>query len=280
MIVPQNLAELKSHLAHIEPETFFLAGGTDLNVQIRKGILQPSEIVFINRIPEMREIALQDGFISIGATATFMEMLESPIIGKHLPMLQTALQNFASPLLQSTATIGGNIANGSPTADVIPLLLVCDAKLELLSADGVRTVAGNDFYYGYKKNLLERGEIIYRVLIDQDAQQGRKFFYKKVASRKSLTISKASIAILSKWNSDRIESISIAAGSLNEYARRLPQTESLLTGKRRDEISDAILRETLSNEITPISDLRSDSDYRFEVFFNLLIRHIEDVTNG
>ncbi len=280
MIIPRNLEELKAALKDIKPGTFFLAGGTDLNVQIRKNMIQPSEIIYINRIPEMREIAAQNDVIAIGATVTFMELLESALIEEHFPLLQTALKNFASPLLQSTATLGGNIANGSPTADVMPLLLVLDARLELLSPEEIRTVDIKDFYHGYKKNLLKKGEIIFRILIDKDAQTGRRFFYRKVASRKSLTISKASIAILSGWDSNRIQSIKISAGSLNEYARRLPETESLLTGKSRSEIFLEDLRDTLSKEITPITDLRSDSEYRFEVFFNLLIRHIEDGTNG
>ncbi len=280
MIVPKNIEELKAALRDIPENTFFLAGGTDLNVQIRKSIIEPSEIIYINRIPEMREIAMQGDNIAIGATITFMELLESALIEEHFPLLQTALKDFASPLLQSTATLGGNIANGSPTADVMPLLLVLDAKLELLSPEEIRTVEIRDFYHGYKKNLLKSGEIIYRILIDKNAQNGRRCFYKKVASRKSLTISKASIAILSGWDSNRIQSIKISAGSLNEYARRLPETESLLTGKSRSEIFLEDLRDTLSKEITPITDLRSDSEYRFEVFFNLLIRHIEDGTNG
>ncbi len=276
MIVPNNLEELKRCLAEIKPGTFFLAGGTDINVQIQKKIIQPAEIIYINRIPEMRELKLENDTISIGATVTFMELLESDLIAKHLSMMQQSLKDFASPLLQSIATIGGNIANGSPTADIMPLLLICDAKLELLSENGIRTVDMRDFYYGYKKNVLEDGEIIFRILIDAGTQHDTKFFYRKVAARNALTISKASIAILSKRYNDRIDDIRIAAGSLNEYARRLPKTEDYLAGKKRSEVSPPELRDILSKEITPISDLRSDSEYRFEVFFNLLIKHIEE----
>ena len=280
MIIPKNLAELKSALANIADSTFFLAGGTDLNVQIRKGMIQPREIIFINRIPELRELGLSDGKIAIGATVTFKEMLESDLLAENLPMFREALTNFASPLLQSIATVGGNIANGSPTADIMPLLLVCDAKLELLSATGTRTVAIGEFYHGYKKNLLEKGEIVFRVLIDANAQKDKTFFYRKVASRKSLTISKASIAILSEWTGRQPGSIRIAAGSMNEYARRLHETERYLAGKGFAEIDPHRLRETLAREITPISDLRSDSEYRFEVFYNLLIKHFEEASYG
>ena len=194
---------------------------------------------------------------------------------KYFPILAENLQNFASPLLQTTATIGGNIANGSPTADIIPLLLVLNAKLILSSINGKRTIMLNDFYSGYKKNSLAKGEIIESIVLNKNAQMGANTFYKKVGARKTLTIAKVSLAAIWEKENSKINKIHIAAGSLNEYARRLPLTEQYLLGKNKAEIDIDKLEQILKLEVTPISDLRSDKEYRFQVCLNLILEIIE-----
>jgi len=192
------------------------------------------------------------------------------LIQNYLPSLPTALDYFASPLLQTSATIGGNIANGSPTADVMPLLLVLDARLELLSAAGSRKVVVSEFYTGYKKNIMQSDEIISKIIISKNAEKDWRFFYEKVGARKTLTIAKVALAGLKKVEDGKITGIKLAVGSLNEYARRLPKMENYLLGKTLLEIDADEIDEILKQEITPITDLRSDQEYRFRVCANLL----------
>lgn len=266
LIISKNLQELLEKVAHDNERIFYLAGGTDINIQLKKKMIKTKKIYFINNLKELRFLKLKDNLLKIGALTTFGEIINSKLINNKIPFLPNALKNFASPLLQNIATIGGNIANGSPTADIIPILLALDAKLLLCSKKEERTVALNDFFTGYKKNLLQKIEIIKAILID--VKYNIEPFYKKVSSRKSLTIAKISICAIATKENGKIVDFKIAVGSLNEYARRLTKLEEYLNEGKN--ISKEGINKTLKKEIFPISDLRSDSEYRFQVCQNLV----------
>lgn len=268
---PQNLPELFEIANSLEGKYYLLAGGTDINVQIKhRMISQSADVIYINHLAELQAQIEADDKIIFAALTTFQDLLSSELVQTYFPLLSDNLQNFASPLLQTTATIGGNIANGSPTADIMPLLLVLDADLILASEAGERTLALRDFFSGYKKNALKSGEIIKAISIKKTAQKNAETFYQKVGARKTLTIAKVSLAALIKKDNSKIKRIRLAAGSLNEYARRLPMTEEFLSGQEIGKIDLAELKKIIQKEITPISDLRSDKEYRYSVFFNLI----------
>ena len=267
---PKTLLELFEISEKIEGKKYFFAGGSDVNVQIRKGFIKDEPLIFINHLKELKGIQKSGNQIIIGALSTFKEILNSDLIKQKFPFFQKSLKNFASPLLQTIATIGGNIANGSPTADVVPLLLVLDAKLKLFSKSKMRVIPISEFYQGYKQFNLNKNEIIGAVLIPEDAESGYESFYRKIGSRKSLYIAKIALAGLKKISNNKIIDVKLAAGSLNEYPRRLKMFESYLLNKDHSEIEKAEMQEILAKEITPISDLRSDKDYRFDVCLNLI----------
>jgi carbon-monoxide dehydrogenase medium subunit len=267
---PLNLDELLLKLQENHENRYFLAGGTDINVQIKNDLIKDGEVIYINHLDELKQISENGSEIFIGATTTFFEILHSSIIQKHLSHFRKSLDFFASPILQTSATIGGNIANGSPTADVMPLLLVLDAKLELLSINGSRIVSIADFFIGYKKHIMESNEIISRIIIGKEAEKGFVNFYEKVGARKTLTIAKVALAGLKKEKAGKISEIKLAVGSLNEFPRRLPKIENYLVGKSITEIDYNAIDELLNQEITPITDLRSDKEYRYHVCANLI----------
>jgi carbon-monoxide dehydrogenase medium subunit len=267
---PTSLPNLFEIVNKIEGKKYYLAGGTDINVQIKKEMIKDEPIIFINHLKELRGITEDDDDIIIGALTSYKELLESEIIKQHLPYLRRSLNAFASPLLQAMATLGGNLANGSPTADVTPPLLVLDAKVKLLGRSKMRVIPLTEFYTGYKKFNMKANEIIGAIIVSKKAEQGYENFHKKVGSRSSLTIAKIGIAGLKKVENGIIKEIKLAAGSLNEYPRRLPQLEAFLTGKSVRELDIAAMEKVLQQEITPISDLRSDKGYRYQVTVNLL----------
>jgi len=267
---PTSLPNLFEIVRKIEGKKYYLAGGTDINVQIKNGMIKNEPMIFINHLNELRGISAVDDDIIIGALSSFKDLLESDLIKQHLPYLQTSLHAFASPLLQTMATLAGNLANGSPTADVAPLLLVLDAKLKLLSKSKMRVVSISEFYTGYKQFDMKNNEIIGAIIISKKAEKDYKTFHKKIGSRNSLTIAKIGLAGLKKIEEGVIKEIKLSAGSLNEYARRLPKLESYLTGREINKINFAEVEKILQHEITPISDLRSDKGYRYQVTVNLL----------
>lgn len=267
---PENLADLFSKLEDSKGEKFLLAGGTDINVQIKNGVITDGDIFFINHLSSLKGIKKVDNKIHLGSLTSYNELINSDLVKEHLPFLQDSLTNFASPLLTTMATIGGNIANGSPTNDVTPPLLVLDAELELISKSGSRIVPLKDFFTGYKKFLLEENEIIKGIIIPIDAEKGYNSFYEKVGARKTLTIAKVAFAGLKKTQAGNITEIKLAVGSLNEYPRRLQLLEEFLINKQVDSLKIDEISEVLSKEITPISDLRSDKEYRYKVCLNLI----------
>ena len=270
VVKPENLDELLNIIHSESDKYYFLAGGTDINILIKKRVITNEKIIYINHIKELKKIKRKDGNIFIGSLSTYKDIFESDVMKQFFPFLLSSLGSFASPLIQTLATVGGNIANGSPTNDVSPLLLVLNAKLKIISQQGERIVYLKDFYTGYKKNILENNEIIAEIIISDDAEKDYIAYYKKVASRNILAISKLSLAGLKKMADDKIDEIKIAVGSLNEYPRRLFKLEGYLKGKSIDQIDFTFLRKILTEEITPISDFRSDKEYRFEVCQNLI----------
>ncbi len=268
-IKPKDINNLYETLDNMEQQ-YLLAGGTDINVQISNGTIRDPNIVYISHLKELSGIEEEKDMISIGATTSFKSIIESRIIKRHLPLVHSSLQNFASPLIQTSATIGGNIANGSPTADVIPILLVLDAKLNICSKTTTREVFLKDFFTGYKKNVMKNNELITKIIISKDAEHKYRSFYEKVGSRNSLAIAKVAVAGIKKVQKEKIIDIKLAVGSLNEYPRRLFKVEEFVNGKTLLEIDFNKVDEYLQQEITPISDLRSDKEYRYHVCVNLI----------
>ena len=268
---PSSFSELFNYLDDNHQSKYFLAGGTDINVQIQNNaIKEESEIYYINHLTKLKGIQEEDEFISIGAATDYYEIIHSSLLSAFIPFFQSSLKNFASPILQTLATIGGNIANGSPTNDVSPLLLIYDAELELISSEGIRKIPIRDFFTGYKSSVLKYNEIIKSILIPKDAETDYITFFQKVGSRKALIIAKATLAGLKKVEDNIIKEIKLAACSLTEIPKRLTKMENYLLDKKLNELDLIRIEEILKTEITPITDLRSDKDYRFEVCLNML----------
>lgn len=269
-IKPKNIENLYESLDNNMENQYLLAGGTDINVQINNGTIRKPNIIYINHLKELSGIKEENDQIIIGSTTSFRDIIESRIIKRNVPFIHNSLQNFASPLIQTSATIGGNIANGSPTADVIPILLVLDAKLMICSRSTTREVFLKDFFIGYKQNVMKNNELITNIIISKKAEHKYQTFYQKVGSRNSLAIAKVAVAGIKKITKEKITDIKLAVGSLNEYPRRLFKIEEYVLGKSLVEINFGKVEELLNMEITPISDLRSDKEYRYHVCVNLI----------
>ncbi len=272
---PANLNELFKITDNFKGKIYFLAGGTDINVQIKNKLINDENIVFINHLRELKGIRKENDKIVFGALTTFKQIINSHLIKDNFPILSDSLQNFASPPIQTSATIGGNIANGSPTADIVPLLMILDADIIAIGKKGNRQININEFYQDYKQNSLKNDEIIKEIWINTDAQKDDSTFYQKVGARQILTIAKVSLAGLIKEKNGTIKRIKLAVGSLNEYARRLGKLEKFLLNKQRKNIDFAKVKKNLTEEITPITDLRSDKDYRFAVCYNLIVSFLK-----
>jgi CO/xanthine dehydrogenase FAD-binding subunit len=234
-----------------------LAGCTDVYVGLNFGTLPATKFLDIWPLEELRAIRLSGGVLSIGALASYTEIIRSPLVRRRLPILAAAAREIGGVQIQNRGTLGGNIANGSPAGDSLPVLAVADATLVLASAREERRVPFAAFYTGYRKSVLRPDELIAAVEIPR--VPGLQWF-RKVGTRAAQAISKV---VLAAVRSDRPR---LALGSVAPTVVRLPRTEAVLASG--SSIADA--RRELESEIQPIDDLRSTAEYRRRVSGNLL----------
>ena len=269
LVAPRNLGAALEMLGR-EPSVWRpFAGGTDLMVLLEAGKLPHRKFLSIWKFAELRGIEATSESVSIGALSTYTEIQRNEILQREFPLLCRAASETGSIATQNRGTLGGNIANASPAADSPPALLVYDAEIELISANGTRRIPYGDFHTGYKKMQMRDDELIGRVHLKRTANR-RKEYYRKVGTRRAQAISKICFAAAASVQKGRIDGVRIALGSVAPTVLRAAATEKILNGEK---FSSALLKraqETLGCEISPIDDMRSTVIYRRRVAQNLL----------
>jgi xanthine dehydrogenase small subunit len=241
-----------------------MAGCTDLYVSLNFGTLAATRFLNLWPLDALRSIETRDGRLSIGALATYTDIIRSPLVRRALPMLAAAAREIGGVQIQNRGTIGGNIANASPAGDTLPVLSAADAIVILQNADGRREVPFNAFYTGYRRTVARSDELI--VAVEVPPLAGRQWF-RKVGTRAAQAISKVVMAAVGG------DEPRLAIGSVAPTVLRLRRTESALA--RRVPIREA--ENILLDEIAPIDDVRSSADYRRRVAANLLRRCLSDL---
>ncbi len=240
-----------------------IAGATDVYVALNYGTTNDRRFLDIWALDELRTIMKRDDTLVIGALTSYTSLMQSHLVQEHVPMLAEASGLVGGVQIQNRGTLGGNIANGSPAADGVPVLAAVDAVVVLRSVDGERRVSINEYYTGYRKTVMRPDELI--VAIEIAPVEGKQWF-RKVGTRAAQAISKVVMAAV------RSEKPRIAFGSVGPTIVRVPETEKALgLGKSIDEAA-----EILGRELKPIDDVRSTADYRRRVSMNLLRRFWSD----
>ena len=240
-----------------------MAGCTDLYVLLNFGELAPRRFIDIQRLDELKRIELGDDVLRIGAGASYSSIIRSAEVQRALPMLAAAAREIGGAQIQNRGTIGGNLANGSPAGDTLPVLAAADATIVLRSAAAERKVPLAGFYSGYRKTVLRADELIVAVEV---APVGGRQWFRKVGTRAAQAISKVVMAAV------RAPQPRIALGSVAATVVRVPRTEAALAGGASADEAVAVLLD----EIHPIDDIRSTAEYRRRVAANLLRRFWAD----
>src|SRR6266536_1754847 len=223
-----------------------MAGCTDLYVSLNVGTLGAVRFLNLWALDALRPIEMRNGHLSIGALATYTEIIRAPLVRRRLPMLVAAAREIGGPQIQNRGTLGGNVANASPAGDTLPVLAAADATVVLASANGERRIPVTAFYAGYRKSVMRADELI--AAIEVPAIRGRQWF-RKVGTRAAQSISKVVMAAVAPGG----DSPRIAFGSVAPTVVRVPSTEAALgTGA-----SIAEAQQILLEEIAPIDDVRS-----------------------
>lgn len=243
-----------------------MAGCTDLYVSLNFGTLRATRFLNLWRLDALRSIELKGDLLSIGALATYTDLIRSRLVSTRVPMLVAAAREVGGLQIQNRGTLGGNVANASPAGDTLPVLAAVDAIVVLKSAAGTRRVAFTEFYTGYRTSVMRADELI--IAFEIPAVKGRQWF-RKVGTRAAQAISKV---VMAGVHDPRSGMTRVAIGSVAPTVVRLPRTEaSLAAGGVIEEA-----QRTLASEIAPIDDLRSTAEYRRRVSANLLARFWND----
>lgn len=268
----RSLAEALDVLAASPGEWTPLAGGTDLMVLLEAGTLRHRKLLDIWTVPELRGVTVTDDAVRIGALCTYTDLLRDPVLTAEFPLVGAAARETGAVAIQNRGTVGGNIANASPAADLPPALLVYDAALELVSAAGTRRRAYQGFHTDYKKMDLRPGELIAAVVLPRvPSSPRRRQVYRKVGTRRAQAISKICFAALDETDdAGAVREIRLAFGSVAPTVKRAEAAEAAVRGREKSDAAVAAAVEALATDLAPIDDIRSTAAYRLRVARNLL----------
>lgn len=259
---PERLEEALRLLADGNgAETVPIAGGTNLIVDIRASRAAPDRLISLSRIRELRGIRLSAGRITLGGRTTVSDLVRSREIATHGASLVDSARVFAGQMVRNTATVAGNIACGSPAADLVPPLLSLDASVALTSASGSRTVALVDYFTGYKKDVRRPDELITAIEWAVPEPHSVNRFY-KLARRKGDAITVTGVAVTIGISNGTCSKARIALGAVAPVVMRARAAEALLEGQR---LTSALIDEAgriAAEACSPIDDIRASGEYR------------------
>ena len=269
LVAPGTLPEVLA-LYGSEPGSWLpIAGGTDVMVLYAAGKLPSRKLVSIANLRELRNIEVASSEVRIGAGCTYTDLRQHSIIANEFPLLAQAAAWTGGIANQNRGTLGGNIANASPAGDSLPVLLVYDADLILVSAKGERRIPYRTFHTAYKKTLLAPDELIHSICIRRNLA-GYITYANKVGARNAQAISKVFLAAVARVSNATIEDVRLAAGSVGPIPIRLTRTELAMAGQPVDTSLLDTAGKIMAEEILPIDDIRSTARYRTAVLRNLL----------
>ncbi|KZN15454.1 xanthine dehydrogenase small subunit [Marinomonas sp. TW1] len=265
---PNSLAQaLAAKRQHANAE--FIAGGTDLMLENTQRYKDFGVLIDLNNVAEIRQLGEQGEQLIIGAGVTYSELED--FSKTSYPQLYNLLSRIASRQIRNRGTIGGNVANGSPIADMPPILLAFDADVRLDKADGSsRVVTMSEFYLGYKQTQLADDECIvaFHISLDKLAEFHR--FY-KVSKRMEDDISSVLLAARFTVNEGRIEDIRLAFGGMAATPIRAQVAEACLQNVAvTDDVALQQVLQALREELKPMSDMRASAQYRLDMACSLV----------
>jgi CO/xanthine dehydrogenase FAD-binding subunit len=277
VLTPRSLDEALGIL-HEKPSGLkIIAGGSDVIVQLRDGVIKPSTLLNIVSLKELRYVRKQDDRIHIGALATYNDITASPLTCEYAWPLVEASRQIGAIQLQNTATLGGNLGNASPAGDSLPPLYALDAVVVTRSESGTREIPIEQFFVSYRKTALKPDELIaevhFKALGDKDCGG-----YKKLGLREANAISIVDVAtVLRGRNSnDTFDEARVALGAVAPTIRRARACEQALV---QGPITQEALKRAATlatNDAVPIDDIRGSAQYRKDVVASLVYETLEE----
>ena len=251
------------------PDACILAGGTDVGLWVTKQLRELTNVIYLGNVTELNQISESDAGMEIGAAVTLTDAFEK--LSSEYPDLAEMFRRFSSVPVRNAGTLVGNIANGSPIGDSMPALISIGARVKLRQGGVNREMALQDLYLDYMKNAMQAGEFIESVIIPK-ADESLKLRCYKLCKRFDQDISAVCAAFGLRLKGDMIESITIAFGGMAAIPKRATQAEAVLSGNSWDEAIVQQAMKALTEDFSPLTDMRASAAYRQQVAANMLYR--------
>jgi xanthine dehydrogenase small subunit len=265
---PTTVTGLADVLAK-HPDAVLLAGGTDIALSVTKQLREIDTLVYTGRVTELHASRVTSSHIEIGAAVTLSDAME--VIVRHYPGFEELFRRFASPPIRNVATLGGNIANGSPIGDSMPALMAAGATLVLVRGKSRRELPLENFYRDYRVTELRRSEFIETVRIPLPPADAVFRAY-KWSKRFDQDISAVCVACRLELDGDRVRAFRMACGGLASVVKRARRCEAAVEGRPWIETTIEAAVAALTEDFAPIDDMRASADYRLVAAQNILRR--------
>jgi xanthine dehydrogenase small subunit len=265
---PRTVAELL-RLRKKHPQAQLVAGCTDAGLWVTKQHRQFAQVLDLTQVQELRRVEDYPHHIAIGAAVTLSDAFDA--LAKDRPTISAFAQRFAGLPVRNSGTLVGNVANGSPIGDSMPLLIALGAHIVLMSVRGHRELALEDFYTGYRQNKLATDEVVAWIKVPKP-MAGEQLQIYKVSKRFEDDISAVCLGLALHVVDGTVTQVRIGAGGVAATPMRARKTEAALQGKAWTQTTVAEAQKAIREEFTPLSDMRASAAYRREVLGQLLQR--------
>jgi CO/xanthine dehydrogenase FAD-binding subunit len=262
---PETLQAAVALLVAESGPTRILAGGTDVIVQMETDLIEPTLLVDIKKIPEVRQITSENGGFRVGAAATGMEIMGHAALCKAWPGVLDGVKLIGSIQVRGRASMGGNLCNGSPAADSVPALIAAGAVARIVGPGGVRDVPVEQIPVGPGKTSLAKGELIVSFLLPPRPPHSGDA-YQRFTPRTEMDIAVVGVGVnLTLDASGTCTAARVALGAVAPTVLLVKACADALTGTKLDEAALDKLAAAASAACRPIDDKRGTKEYRIKV---------------
>jgi CO/xanthine dehydrogenase FAD-binding subunit len=277
VLTPQTLDEALGLLQQNQNDLRIIAGGSDVIVQLRDGIIKTNKLLNILLLNELRYIRKINNQIHIGSLATYSDIVNGPLTKKHAWILVDAAKQIGAIQLQNTAKIGGNLGNASPAGDSLPPLYALDTVVVTRNKSGRRESPIENFFLGYRKADLKPDELIEEVYFDA-LDRDDCGAYVKLGLREVNAISIVDVAVVLRGRGpdNSFSAARVALGAVAPMIKRARKSEQELI---RKPLGKEILWKAASRaagEAAPITDIRGSAEYRKDVIVSLVYQALHE----
>jgi len=273
--LPEALTLVAEHAGRARP----VAGGTDLVVELSRGVRPTESLIDLARVEGLRSIHERDGVVHIGALVTHNDIVASPLCRDKLRPLAQACWEVGAPQLRARATVAGNLVTASPANDTITPLVALDAEVVLASVRGERILRLEEFHLGVRRTALAPDELLREIRVPAMGADERGRFV-KLGLRRAQAISVVHAALVVGFDDDVARSARIALGSVAPTIVRALEAETLLVDRRLDAGTCREAARLAAASISPIDDVRGSAAYRRATVENLVAAALADLAGG